>query len=683
MRDPSLETQFTQAELRSHRTQFESIQSGADVLTPEHMKSNFSKLGFEKPLDDEDIANLLHDFDTEKTGLFNFEAFLRLQLDLDNSSSRYSPKASPRKSAAKRAFMRSSISTAVHTFNESEVRAYVAHINSFLANDRHLGKALPIDPHTDQLFELVKKGVLLCKLINVAVPGTIDERAINVKENPNPWERVENHTLFLNSAKAIGCSVVNIGTEDLAEGKPHLFFGLIAQIVKIQLLGPVNVKATPELTELWADHESFEDLTSLSSESLLLRWMNHHLKKTGYKKPISNFSTDVKDGEAYCYLLHQLAPEKCDLSPLEVEGDERALRFKSQAEKLGCWQYLQGNNSLEGSANLNVAFVASVFKTRNGLVLDEAKLYRAGLLEGSEEITHEMKALSSWITSLGVDYQGGSLIQAVKDGAVLLHILEKLRPGCIQKDRTPNKSPLKAHFLKLERCIQAVQIGKEMNLSTVGIAGEDLAAGNKTLILGFLWQLMRYHMLQLLKNLQQNHEISEAGILKWANEKVQAVGKVSKMGSFKDKSLSNGIFFLDLLGAVDSRVVDFSLVTKGLSGEEKKKNAHYIISVARKLGCSIFLAADDIIEVRPRMVMMLTASIMQYDLLPKRGENTNETVIGSPKRPSNFGGTNGSSSSDGLSTPKGKVGQGGSFSTPLKDNSSYLGKSKLGASVTP
>jgi hypothetical protein len=37
------------------------------------------------------------------------------------------------------------------------------------------------------------------KLINLAVPGTIDERAINKKRVLNPWERNENHTLCLNS----------------------------------------------------------------------------------------------------------------------------------------------------------------------------------------------------------------------------------------------------------------------------------------------------------------------------------------------------------------------------------------------------------------------------------------------------------------------------------------------------
>src|ERR1044072_1771826 len=57
------------------------------------------------------------------------------------------------------------------------------------------------------------------KLINVAVPGTIDERAINTKRNPSLWEKNDNHTLCLNSAKAIGCTVVNIGTQDLVEAR--------------------------------------------------------------------------------------------------------------------------------------------------------------------------------------------------------------------------------------------------------------------------------------------------------------------------------------------------------------------------------------------------------------------------------------------------------------------------------
>ena len=44
---------------------------------------------------------------------------------------------------------------------------------------------------------------------------------------------IENQTLVLNSAMAIGCNIVNIGPEDLIDGKPHLVLGLIWQIIRV------------------------------------------------------------------------------------------------------------------------------------------------------------------------------------------------------------------------------------------------------------------------------------------------------------------------------------------------------------------------------------------------------------------------------------------------------------------
>lgn len=52
----------------------------------------------------------------------------------------------------------------------------------------------------------------------------------------------------------------------------------------------------------------------------------------------------------------------------------------------------------------------------------------------------------------------------------------------------------------------------------------------------FLWQLMRFSMLQLLKNLRTHghgKEITDADILQWANKKVKDTGKSGHMDSFK------------------------------------------------------------------------------------------------------------------------------------------------------
>jgi plastin-1 len=71
------------------------------------------------------------------------------------------------------------------------------------------------------------------KMINASVPDTIDERVLNIHPKNN-FEVTENNNLCINSAKAIGCSVVNIGAGDIIEGRPHLILGLIWQIVRVR-----------------------------------------------------------------------------------------------------------------------------------------------------------------------------------------------------------------------------------------------------------------------------------------------------------------------------------------------------------------------------------------------------------------------------------------------------------------
>ena len=61
-------------------------------------------------------------------------------------------------------------------------------------------------------------------------------------------------------------------------------------------------------------------------------------------------------------------------------------------------------------------------------------------------------------------------------------------------------------------------------------------------------------------------------MVRWANEKVKSGGKSSTMKSFKDSSLSNAVFFLDLLNAIKPGYVDYALVTQGRNDEEKRSN---------------------------------------------------------------------------------------------------------------
>jgi plastin-1 len=91
----------------------------------------------------------------------------------------------------------------------------------------------------------------------VAVPDQIDERAMNFPKAGkalNPWEVKENNNLAIGAAKSIGCSIVNIHASDISncvrDHREYLMLGMIWQIVKMQLLSSVNLKAVPELVRI-------------------------------------------------------------------------------------------------------------------------------------------------------------------------------------------------------------------------------------------------------------------------------------------------------------------------------------------------------------------------------------------------------------------------------------------------
>ncbi|XP_065874615.1 fimbrin-5 [Euphorbia lathyris] len=628
--DPWLQGQFTQVELRTLKSKFISARNQVGRVKVADLPSAFVKLRpFSEVFNETEIKAILAESYTNAEEEFDFETFLRAYL---NVQTRVPAKLVGKKLRYSSSFLKASTTTFRHNINESEKTSYVTHINNYLKEDSFLKEYLPLDPNTNAIFDLIKDGVLLCKLINLAVPGTIDERAINKKKDLNPWERNENHTLGLNSAKAIGCTVVNIGTQDLVEARPHLVLGLISQVIKIQLLADLNLKKTPQLLELADDSKEVEELMNLAPEKVLLKWMNFHLKKAGYTKEVTNFTSDVKDGEAYIHLLKSLAPE---LSGPATTGAttpmERAKLVLDQAEKLDCQGFLTTKDILEGSANLNLAFVAQVFQHRNGLKVDNDKMSFAEMMvEDDAQTSREERCFRLWINSLDIVTYVNNVFEDVRTGWVLLEVLDKVSSGSVNWKQA-TKPPIKMPFRKVENCNQVIKIGKELNFSLVNVAGNDIVQGNKKLILAYLWQLMRFNMLQLLRNLRSHShshgkEITDADILNWANAKVKKAGRKSHMDSFKDRTLSNGIFFLELLSSVEPRVVNWSVVTKGETEEDKKLNATYIISVARKLGCSIFLLHEDIIEVNQKMMLILTASIMYWSLQQQATETDSSAI---------------------------------------------------------
>ncbi|CCK71278.1 fimbrin KNAG_0G02200 [Huiozyma naganishii CBS 8797] len=507
-----------------------------------------------------------------------------------------------------------------HTINEEERTEFTKHINVVLAGDPDVDHLLPFPTDTFQLFDECRDGLVLSKLINDSVPDTIDTRVLNFAKQGkrlNNFQANENANIVINSAKAIGCVVVNVHSEDIIEGKEHLILGLIWQIIRKGLLNKIDIKLHPELYRLLEDGEELEQFLRLPPEKILIRWFNYHLKNAKWHRTVSNFSSDIADGENYTILLNQLAPTVCSKDALQIPDLlQRAEKVLDNADKLGCRKYLTPTALVKGNPKLNLAFIAQLFNTHPGLEpIEEEEVPE--IEEFDAEGEREARVFTLWLNSLDVDPPIVNLFDDLRDGIVLMQAYEKVMPGSVDWkhiNKRPSNGNEISRFKALENTNYAVELGKHEGFSLVGIEGSDILDGNKLLTLGLVWQIMRRNITNTMKKLSADgRDMSDAQILKWAQEQVTKGGKTSTVRSFKDPALSNAHFLLDVLNGIAPGYVNYDLVTPGNSEEDRIANGRLAISIARKLGALIWLLPEDINEVRSRLILTFIASLMSLN----------------------------------------------------------------------
>ena len=346
---------------------------------------------------------------------------------------------------------------------------------------------------------------------------------------------------------------------------------------------------------------------------------------------MNNFSRDVSDGENYTVLLHQLKPEECSLAPLQTRDiKQRAEQVLQNAAAINCRKYLTVSSLVSGNPRLNLAFVANLFNTWPGLdPLDEQEAKEYGVVEDFDaEGEREARVFTLWLNSLGVEPGVYNLFENIKDGLIILQAFDKIQPGSVVWRRVskprggaqlpppsmmedeeqedigikPNQSTL-SRFKQVENTNYAVELGKQNGMHLVGIQGSDIVDGQRTLVLGLVWQLMRYVVpcpwfvvklnfhcsrMNITKTLMSlsgsGRPMSDTEMLKWANAMAQK-GKsgVRPIRSFKDPSLTTGLFFLNVLEGLRPGIVDPSLiidVNEYGPYEDRRQNGAYF-SVSR------------------------------------------------------------------------------------------------------
>ncbi len=119
---------------------------------------------------------------------------------------------------------------------------------------------------------------------------------------------------------------------------------------------------------------------------------------------------------------------------------------------------------------------------------------------------------------------------------------------------------------------------------------------------------MRAHTLKVIGDKNEDYLIS------WANEKVSEGRKIKNL---KEKKLSDGLFWIELLAAIEPKCIRWDLIVKeSPNDKDKEMNAKYALSVARGLGAMIFVVWEDITEVKTKLLLTFLASL--YDVAQTR-----------------------------------------------------------------
>tara|TARA_B100000795_G_scaffold220669_1_gene175181 strand:- start:315 stop:1079 length:765 start_codon:yes stop_codon:yes gene_type:complete len=223
----------------------------------------------------------------------------------------------------------------------------------------------------------------------------------------------------------------------------------------------------------------------------MLRWINLHLEAHAaefdqpeavatareFPSAVTDLGASLADGRALAVVLHRIAPAgSCDLrwlSPLlelaDAEGgtEARAVALLEVAGRLNVAFELAPADVAAGRWRLMYCFVASLMTCfwaarGGGGTADEAAADDA---EAREEL-----ALRSWMASLGLGRQLGSVAEDCRDGVLLLKMCERLRPGCVQWSKVRTRNP--SVYARAETCNYALEVVRSLGMTAVGISGQ-------------------------------------------------------------------------------------------------------------------------------------------------------------------------------------------------------------------
>ena len=206
-----------------------------------------------------------------------------------------------------------------------------------------------------------------------------------------------------------------------------------------------------------------------------------------------------------------------DLSALiEPNLTRRAAAMLDEARRAGVEAFtLEPEDVVLPRPRLLLLFVAALMNVFPALEMPAATLpggptpHGAGGASTTHSAqTREERALRHWLISLGAQLSAPELRDTMRDGLLLLKVMEHLDARAVDWARVSD--PAASIYQCVENCNYALELARGMGLVVQGIDGKDLTDGKFTHAL--LWQLMRCDALQLLEQVRLSLKEKALGI---------------------------------------------------------------------------------------------------------------------------------------------------------------------------
>ncbi|VDL91986.1 unnamed protein product [Schistocephalus solidus] len=468
---------------------------------------------------------------------------------------------------------------------------------------------MPLDPYSDKLYDAVKDGVVLCKIVNKLFPDAIDERAVNKSTNIfYASHRVENIQLALTAARCNGCAVRSIAVDDLMGSRTHFKLASLEFFKQVILKGyfrKINIHEHPEMFTLKLAHEDLHDIRCLSPQDILTRYVNFHLKSAGVTKTLTSFDYDLSDCVVYAYLLYKIAPVTVRprlLPPDQVLLDNqllnRAKAVLQNLRELGAEMFLCEDDFINSFTNretrgvLHLITVAFLFNRFAG----EMKTYGAGDRPASKESINELSS-RNFVNSVDVRPFSTHVISNLRDGHIARQMFEILRPGFTTGVKFTYEFDLvrrEAQFLQNNTCIVRLVQGYPFKLPSLDaerLTRSDLA-------------ICEALLLEMLRSFLTRDAYDEYELLRWTNEQLSRAGIPIELRSFSDRAIADENLFAAVLNNLTN-----GMASKDFLRGKRLDNARYYISVAHKAGYRVYTRPEHFETCSPRWVAIAFAAL--------------------------------------------------------------------------